>query len=169
MTEEVGTMVQTVLPEREEAGARHPLPAVWRRLRISPFWQHFWEMFAAMWVGMAAGVAVYVAVTGFPSYRQALLHSPVEALLVMAFSMTVPMAGWMLLRGHGWQNSAEMSAAMLVPAVPFVFLAGFHVTRGLSSCAYMMISTLAMLGLMFYRRDVYSMPMRSLRHRHPRQ
>lgn len=104
--------------------------AVRRRARISHFWRHFLEMFAAMWVGMVTGVAVYVLVTGFPSYQQALLHQPVEALLVMAFSMTVPMVGWMLVRGHGWRNSAEMSAAMLVPAVPFVFLAGLHVTRG---------------------------------------
>ena len=137
--------------------------AVKRTVRISHFWLHLLEMFAAMWVGMVAGVAVYLAVTGFPSYRQALLHHPVEALLVMAFAMTLPMVGWMLLRGHGWRNSAEMSAAMLVPAVPFVFLAGLHVTRGLTSCAYMMLSTLAMLGLMVYRRDVYSMPMRALR------
>jgi hypothetical protein len=86
----------------------------------------------------------------------------------MAFSMTVPMAGWMLFRGHGWRNSAEMSAAMLLPAGPFVVLAGFHVTRGLSSCAYMMLSLLAMLGPMFHRRDVDSMPMPSLRHRQPR-
>lgn len=139
--------------------------AVRRRTQISHFWRHFLEMFAAMWVGMVAGVAVYLAVTGFPSYSQALLHRPVEALLVMAFAMTVPMVGWMLFRGHGRRNSAEMAAAMLVPAAPFAFLAGFHVTRGASSCAYMMLSVLAMLGLMFYRRDVYSMPMRSLRRR----
>jgi hypothetical protein len=136
--------------------------AVRRRVPSWTFWRHFLEMFAAMWVGMVAGVAVYLAVTGFPSYRQALLHQPVEALLVMAVSMTLPMAGWMLFRGHGWRNTAEMSGAMLVPAVPFVFLAGLHVTRGVSSCVYMMLSVLAMLGLMFYRRDVYSMPMRGL-------
>lgn len=139
--------------------------AVSRKARISPFWQHLLEMLIAMWVGMYAGVAVYVPVSGYASYRQALLHSPVEALLVMAFSMTAPMVGWMLLRGHGWRNSAEMAAAMLIPAVPFVCLAGLHVTRGLSSCAYMMLSTLAMLGLMYYRRDVYSMPMHGLLHR----
>ncbi len=154
------------LDQRRDAGTA---VVVARRMRISHLWLHFLEMFAAMWVGMAVGVAVYVPVAGFPSYRQALLRYPVEALLVMAFSMTVPMVGWMLFRGHGWRNSAEMAAAMLVPAVPFVLLAGFHVTRGLSSCPYMMLSVLAMLGLMFHRRDVYSMPMRSLQRRRLRQ
>jgi hypothetical protein len=32
----------------------------------------------------------------------------------------------------------------------------------------MMLSTLAMIGLMAYRRDVYSMPMRALRRKHLR-
>jgi hypothetical protein len=61
-----------------------------------------------------------------------------------------------------------MAAAMLVPAIPFVILAGLHVVKGSTCCAYMALSTLAMLGLMFYRRDVYSMPMRALRREHPR-
>ena len=61
-----------------------------------------------------------------------------------------------------------MAAAMLMPAIPFVILAGLHVIKGTGCCAYMMLSTLAMLGLMFYRRDVYSMPMRPLRREHLR-
>ena len=135
---------------------------------MSAFWQHFLEMFAAMWVGMIAGTAVFLAITGQPSPRQAALLYPVAAVVGMALSMTVPMVGWMLFRGHGWRNSAEMAAAMLVPAIPFVILAGLHVTKGTACCAYMALSTLAMLGLMFYRRDVYSMPMRALRREHLR-
>lgn len=137
-----------------------------RTVRISAFWQHFLEMFAAMWVGMIAGTAVFLAITGQSSPRQAALLYPVAAVLGMAFSMTVPMVGWMLFRSHGWRNSAEMAAAMLVPAIPFVILAGLHVTKGTACCAYMALSTVAMLGLMFYRRDVYSMPMRPLRREH---
>jgi hypothetical protein len=29
--------------------------------------------------------------------------------------MTVPMVAWMRYRGHGWQPSGEMAAAMLLP------------------------------------------------------
>ena len=140
-----------------------------RRVKISPFWQHFLEMFAAMWIGMVAGTALFLAITGQPSPRQAALLYPVQALVGMALSMTVPMVAWMLYRGHGWRNSAEMAAAMLVPAIPFAILAGMHVIKGTTCCAYMALSTLAMLGLMFYRRDVYSAPMRAPRRGHPRQ
>ena len=67
----------------------------------------------------------------------------------------------MLFRGHGWRNSAEMAAAMLVPAIPFIILCSLHaLTGGPANGAYMMLSTLAMIGLMVYRRDVYSTPMR---------
>ena len=35
--------------------------------------------------------------------------------LGMATTMTVPMVGWMIYRGHGWRANAEMSASMFVP------------------------------------------------------
>jgi hypothetical protein len=156
------------LPEQREAAARHPTPAVQHRLRISPFWRHFLEMFAAMWGGMAVGMPVYFGITGVSSS----LQHPAQFLVAMALSMTVPMVGWMLFRGHGWRNSTEMAAAMLVPAIPFLILGSLGAISGRASCPYMMLSTLAMLGLMFYRRDVYSKPMSGpshghLRHHHP--
>jgi hypothetical protein len=84
----------------------------------------------------------------------------------MALSMTVPMVAWMLFRGHGRRNSAEMAAAMVVPAIPFIILCSLHVLAGgPANGIYMVLSTLAMLGLMLYRRDVYSMPMPALLHR----
>src|SRR5262249_16356249 len=163
--------IQTPTKNNISGGDQRPdIPAaaaVRRRARIAHFWLHFVEMFPAMWVGMAAGVGGFLAVTGFPSYRQALLRHPVEALLVMAISMALPMAGWMLLRGHGWRNSAEMAAAMIVPAMPFVILAGLNVISGTACRAYMPLSVVAMIGLMAYRRDVYSMPMPAPWRRHP--
>lgn len=138
----------------------HPASAaVRRRVRISPFWLHFLEMFAAMWVGMAAGVAVFLAITGLSSYSQGLRLDPVPSVSAMAISMAVPMAAWMLFRGHGWRNSAEMAAAMIVPAIPFVVLAGLHVISGTACRAYMPLSIVAMIGLMVYRRAAYSLPM----------
>jgi hypothetical protein len=146
------------LDQRQDIGTA---VAVRRRVRISPFWRHFLEMFAAMWIGMAAGDPVFLAVTGLSSTRQASHLYPAQSVSAMAVAMTLPMVAWMLLRGHGWRNSAEMAAAMLVPAIPFIILCSLHVlTGGTASCVYMMLSALAMLGLMAYRRDVYSMPMR---------
>jgi hypothetical protein len=143
--------------------------AVRRRVRIPPFWRHFLEMFAAMWIGMAAGKPVFLAITGLSSAGQAYRLYPAQSVLSMAISMTLPMVAWMLFRGHGWRNSAEMAAAMLVPAIPFIILCSLHLLGGgPANGVYMMLSTLAMIGLMVYRRDVYSMPMRALRRKHLR-
>jgi hypothetical protein len=149
------------LDQRRDISTGHAILAtVRRKVRISPFWQHFLEMFAAMWIGMAAGRPVFLAITGLSSTSQASRLYPAQSVLSMGLSMTVPMVAWMLFRGHGWRNSAEMAAAMLVPAIPFIILCSLHVLGGgPANGVYMMLSTLAMIGLMVYRRDVYSMPM----------
>lgn len=138
-----------------------------RKVRISPFWLHFLEMVAAMWIGMAAGVPIFLAIMGLSSYSQGLRLHPVPSVSAMAISMALPMAAWMLFRGHGWRNSAEMAAAMIVPAIPFVIMAGLHIISGTACRAYMPLSIVAMIGLMVYRRAAYSMPMPALWRRHP--
>ncbi len=153
--------------QQRQASTAHPSSAVARRkVRISPFWQHFLEMFAAMMIGMMVGKPVFLAITGLSSTSQAGRLYPWQSVLAMALSMTVPMVAWMLFRGHGRRNSAEMAAAMLVPAIPFIILCSLHVLPGgTANGIYMMLSTLAMLGLMLYRRAVYSMPVPGLLHR----
>jgi len=131
------------------------------------FFRHFLEMFAAMAVGMAIGMPIYLAVAGLSSYSEGLRLNPVPSLCAMAISMALPMAAWMIFRGHGWRNSAEMAAAMIVPAIPFVILAGLHVIAGTACRPYMPLSILAMVGLMLARWDVYSTPMPVPWRRHP--
>jgi hypothetical protein len=157
------------LDQRRDVGTvRAMLATVRRKVRIPPFWLHFVEMFAAMWVGMVVGVPVYLAITGLSSYSQGLRLHPVPSVSAMAISMALPMAAWMLFRGHGWRNSAEMAAAMIVPAIPFVILAGLGVISGTACRAYMPLSIVAMIGLMVYRRTAYSMPMPAPWRRHPK-
>src|SRR5215510_2546293 len=154
--------------QRQQVSTAPPASVpVRRRVRVPRFWLHLVEMFAAMWVGMAAGVGVFLAITGLSSYSQGLRLHPVPSVSAMALSMALPMAAWMLFRGHGWRNSAEMAAAMIVPAIPFVILAGLHVISGTACRAYMPLSIVAMIGLMVYRRTVYSMPMPAPWRRHP--
>src|SRR5512142_1993939 len=113
---------------------------------MSLLWRRFLEMFAAMMIGMMAGKPVFLAITGLSSTSQAGRLYPWQSVLSMALSMTVPMV-------------AEMAAAMLLPAIPFIILCSLHVLPGgTANGIYMMLSTLAMLGLMLYRRAVYSMP-----------
>jgi hypothetical protein len=158
------------LDQRPGTGTGHAIFAtVRRRVRIPPFWLHFVEMFAAMWIGMAIGMPIYLAIAGLSSYSEGLSLDPAPSVTAMALSMVVPMAGWMLFRGHGWRNSAEMAAAMIVPAIPFVILAGLGVISGTACRLYMPLSIVAMIGLMVYRRTEYSMPMRRLRREQRRQ
>jgi hypothetical protein len=157
------------LNQRRDTGTRPAILTTLRhKVRIAPFWRHFLEMFAAMMIGMMAGKPVFLAITGASSTAQAGRLYPWQSVLSMALSMTVPMVAWMLFRGHGRRNSAEMGAAMLVPAIPFIILCALDVLAGgTANGVYMVLSTLAMLGLMLYRRDVYSMPMPALLHRRP--
>ena len=158
------------LNQRRYTGTRHAiLTTLGHKVRIAPFWRHFLEMFAAMMIGMMAGKPVFLAITGVSSTAQAGRMYPWQSVLSMALSMTVPMVAWMLFRGHGRRNSAEMGAAMFMPAIPFIILCSLDVLAGgTANGIYMVVSTLAMLGLMLYRRAVYSMPMPALVHRHPR-
>jgi hypothetical protein len=155
------THIQSSRPGLEQAQYTGAAAAVRRRARILRFGLHFVEMVAAMGVGMAAGMPIYRALAGISSAEQYRLY-PVPSVSAMALTMALPMAGWMLLRGHRWRNSAEMAAAMIVPAIPFICLAGLHVISGTACRAYMPLSIVAMIGLMVYRRDVYSIPMRGL-------
>jgi hypothetical protein len=123
------------------------------------FWRHLLEMIAAMMVGMLAGAAVFLTAVGMTA-DQAIRRYPVLFVTVMAISMTVPMVAWMRYRGHGWRNSAEMAAAMVVPAIVFICLRWAHVISG-PICGLYCASTIpAMIGAMLYRRDEYGMTKR---------
>jgi hypothetical protein len=74
---------------------------------------------------------------------------------VMAFSMTVPMVAWMRHRGHARDRSLEMGAAMVVPAIPLICLRLADVVGPICG-PYCLLSVLAMVGVMVYRRSEYS-------------
>lgn len=134
-------------------------PRVGRKRHLSPLWRHFLEMLAAMAVGMLAAGAIVVSVTGLKTWDQVTVQYPNQALLAMAAGMSIPMVAWMLLRGMGWRNSAEMAAAMVLPVLPFLCLVWFHVGKGAQCGGYCAATIVAMLALMRYRRSQYSMPM----------
>jgi hypothetical protein len=119
----------------------------------------FLEMLGVMVAGMIATGAIFVAVVGLKTWGEITFVYPTQALLAMAFGMTVPMVGWMLYRAMGWKNSAEMVLAMVVPVIPFLCLVWFNVTESAQCGAYCASTVLAMLFLMRYRRSEYSMEM----------
>ena len=122
--------------------------------RRFPLARHLIEMYLAMQVGMAAGSLSLAVVIG-TSVAETRRQHPVAFLLVMALSMTLPMAAWMLHRGHSRRRAGEMAAAMLAPALPLIGLQLSHVITASGCGAYMTLSTIAMITLVVYRRNEY--------------
>jgi hypothetical protein len=141
---------------RDHAISIHHPPKTQRKWHLPSFWRHFLQMLAAMAVGMIATGAIFLSAVGLKSWDQVLLQYPTQALLAMAAGMTIPMVAWMLFRGMGARNSAEMAAAMVLPVVPFLCLVWFHVTKSAWCGPYCALTIVAMLGLMFCRRSQYS-------------
>jgi hypothetical protein len=125
---------------------------------LSPFVRHFLGMFGVMVGGMVVAAGVFLAIVDM-TWDDALVEHPLASLLVVAAGMTIPMASWMVYRGMGVRNSMEMAAAMAVPVVPFLFMVWLGVTDTAQCGTYCIVAIVAMLGLMLYRRDQYSMEM----------
>ena len=125
---------------------------------VKHFLRHYGEMVLAMFLGMA--------ILGLPVDR---IMSSVGAdsdafmFLGMATTMTVPMVGWMIYRGHGWRANTEMSASMFVPAFAVIALltTGLLTDTGILMAAEHVVMLLAMAGVMLLRPDEYL-------HRHAR-
>ena len=116
------------------------------------FLRHYGEMVLAMFLGMA--------VLGYPvdwGMGRLGANSDEFMFLGMATTMTVPMVGWMLYRGHGWRANAEMSASMFVPTFAVIGLLAAGVITGIG--VLMVIEHVAMLAgmlaVMLLRPDEY--------------
>ena len=74
----------------------------------------------------------------------------------MAGGMSIPMVAWMLHRGMGRRNAAEMAAAMVLPVIPFLFLVWLGITNTALCGPYCILGIVAMLALMLHRRSEYA-------------
>jgi len=116
------------------------------------FLRHYGEMVLAMFLGMA--------ILGLPVDR---IMSSVGAdsdafmFLGMATTMTVPMVGWMIYRGHGWRANTEMSASMFVPAFAVIgaLTTGVLTDTGVLMLVEHIVMLLAMAGVMLLRPEEY--------------
>ena len=120
---------------------------------VKHFLRHYGEMVLAMFLGMA--------VLGLPAdraMRSVGADSDAFMFLGMATTMTVPMVGWMIYRGHGWRANTEMSASMFVPAFAVIAaLAGGVLTDiGVLMIVEHVAMLAAMAGVMLLRPEEYS-------------
>lgn len=137
-----------------EAPHPHHAPAPHRSARA--FARHLVEMLLAMAIGMTALGLIDGAIlraVGLGSLRD----RPLVDLVLMSLEMTLPMAAWMVVRGHPRRDTIEMSGSMLVPAAVLVALGLLGVLGAMDAeMAYHPIMLVAMVGLMVVRRDVYA-------------
>jgi hypothetical protein len=110
--------------------------------------RHYAEMIVAMFLGMAVlGLAARVALGAMGiDWAGVIDDAPALMFLGMATTMTVPMVGWMLYRGHGWRANAEMSASMFVPTFAVVGVLWADLVTDLGML--MIVEHIAMLAAM---------------------
>ncbi|KRC61515.1 hypothetical protein ASE14_11715 [Agromyces sp. Root81] len=121
-----------------------------RRPSVLRFVLHGVEMVIAMVLGMVVLGPVWA--WAWPGLGE----NTTAQVLVMATDMSIGMAVWMRIRGHGLPAIAEMSAAMYVP---FLVLLPFHWAGVLPAMALMtaghVLMLPAMLVAMLRRRSEY--------------
>lgn len=110
--------------------------------------RHYVEMVVAMVVGMATLYPVWAAAVGRLDAAW-LVRTEIEAI-AMATAMAVPMAGWMVLRGHGIAVVAEMCLAMyagFIALFPFLWagLIGQAALLGVGHVAMLLLMALVMV------------------------
>ncbi len=125
---------------------------------VGKFLLHFLEMAIAMGVGMAIFAPVKGALVS-QGYTALLDTSSLDFHVWMNVFMVVPMVLWMHARGCDWRYGAEMGGAMIVPTACVLLLCRLGVsdvlpwfTTSLSGPAMF----LGMLGIMLYRREMYT-------------
>lgn len=132
-------------------------PDLDRLAPIGRWLAHLAEMVLAMLIGMEVLFGEFAAVANALGYPNAMVRLPELSTIVMAATMTVPMALWMDYRGHPRRGIAEMSATMVLPAV-VILAAGTVglVGRTDLTATYHLSMYIAMVGLMAYRWSEYS-------------
>jgi hypothetical protein len=121
------------------------------------FVRHYVEMVVAMLLGMAVLYAPLQALLGVAGVQTGHNDAPALMLLLMAFTMTVPMVAWMFHRGHGPRAAWEMTGAMFVPTFAAIGLmaAGILAVGGAMVLEHTAMFS-AMLAVMLARRDEYT-------------
>jgi hypothetical protein len=117
-------------------------------------------MVVVMFLGMAVlGLpARWALEAAGSSWAELQDEAPAAMLLLMATTMTVPMAAWMRRRGHGWGPTNEMSASMIVPTLAVIALGGAGLLSDVGTMLIVehVVMLAGMLAVMLLRPEEYS-------------
>ena len=131
-------------------------------LAAGPFVRHYLEMVVAMALGMMAFGVLFVSPLDPFGYREALRENVYVSELLMLLAMSLPMAVYMLYRGHSAERTAEMVAGMAVPSLAVIALTATGAVPVLNEALLSLWSHVAMLlgmlAAMLYRRAEYALP-----------
>jgi hypothetical protein len=123
------------------------------------FARHYLEMCIAMCVG---GVPLtLVTLAGLSSLTGASVRDqyPQLSLLVMAFTITLPMAAWMLFRGMPRRPTLEMAGAAFLVAIVLImasWIGGIEEAPQLKVGEFCGLTCAAMFAVMLFRLDLYT-------------
>jgi hypothetical protein len=121
------------------------------------FTLHYAEMVVAMFAGMMIFGAIESGVLDLAGMGYTQAEQPILATTVMTLNMSVGMAVWMRVRGHGRPGILEMSGVMFLPLVVLapLFWAGAVEGASLFELTHMAMFPL-MLAAMLRRRGEYT-------------
>ena len=124
------------------------------------FIRHYAQMVFVMFLGMAAlGLAAGWALGAIDSsWAELRDDAPAAMLLLMAATMTVPMAVGMRRMGHSWRVTNEMNASMILPTLAAIALGAAGLVDDIDTLLLgeHVAMLLAMFGVMVARPEEYS-------------
>jgi energy-converting hydrogenase Eha subunit A len=127
-------------------------------LKVGRFLWHYAEMLLAMGIGGFLFSLLLRQISESSSYAAVFARGTYLRAIVSSLFMTVPMVAWMILRGHSWRHSWEMTGAMLAPVAAIIVLRMLGADPYLPWIAKINCPAmdLAMLVYMLYHRDHYT-------------
>ena len=129
-----------------------------RVMQVGRFILHLVEMALPMMAGMVILYLLDGVVPASSSYKAFFEYGTIEFDFAMAVFMTVPMVGWMKVRGHGRQHVKDMAFGMNAPVAAIIVL---RLLGGEASLPWLADAShpamfLGMLVAMLYRREHYT-------------
>lgn len=125
------------------------------------FVRHYAEMVVAMFVGMPIYGILFHSPLDPLGLRETMFDRPYLSETLMLVAMSIPMAAYMVWRGHRTERTVEMVAGMAIPALAVIWLTSTEAVGLFSLVTLSLWSHLAMLlgmlAAMLLRRDEYSM------------
>src|SRR5512134_2777120 len=102
----------TLTNKRIKQASDHPIRNI--ASKTGRFLLHLLEMLIAMQVGMGLFHLMLGLIRIYSNSRAFESGTTLHAIVMTVF-MTIPMAAWMIFRGHGWRHCIEMVVAMVAP------------------------------------------------------